>query len=106
MKEVRMVFVTVPDATIAADLTRQLLEERLVACGNIIEGVRSVYRWEGKICDESEALLILKTVEQAVARLKQRVVELHPYECPEVLAVSVSEGHEDYISWVREQVRR
>jgi len=104
MTEVRMVFVTVPEPTTAAELTRQLLSEDLVACGNILDGVRSIYRWEGEICDESEVLLILKTVKHAVDRVKQRVVELHPYDCPEVLAVPVSEGHEDYISWVREQV--
>jgi len=104
MTEVRMVFVTVPDSTTAADLTRRLLDEGLVACGNIMDGVRSMYRWDGKICDDSEVLLILKTVESAVERLKKRVIELHPYDCPEVLAVPVSAGHEDYLSWVRDQV--
>ena len=104
MTDLRMVYVTAPDSMTAAELVRQLLEENLVACGNILDGVRSLYRWKGEICDDSEVLVVLKTVETVVERLTQRVVELHPYDCPEVLAVAVSEGHQDYISWVREQV--
>jgi periplasmic divalent cation tolerance protein len=100
-----MVFVTAPDANVAANLTKALLSDDLVACGNIVDGIRSVYRWEGKVCDDSEALLILKTTKEQVERLKNKVVEIHPYECPEVLAVPVLDGHHDYLSWVRDQVR-
>ena len=106
MAEVCMVFVTAPDANVAADLTKALLSDELVACGNIVDGLRSVYRWEGKICDDSEALLILKTTKDKVESLKIKVVEVHPYECPEVLVVPVSDGHPEYLSWVRDQVRR
>ena len=105
MSEVCVVFVTAPDASVGADLTRSLLAENLVACGNIVDGIRSLYRWEGKICDDSESLLILKTTRAQLASLKQRIVELHPYECPEVLAMPVVDGHSDYLAWVRDQVR-
>ena len=105
MTEVRMVMVTAPDLDTASAVVRVLLEEGLIACGNIVNGIRSIYRWEGKICDDAEVLLILKTVARAIPRLKERVVDLHPYDCPEVLAVPVAEGHEDYLSWVMDQVR-
>ena len=104
MTEVRLVFVTAPDSNTAAELTKTLIEENLVACGNIVNGIRSIYRWEGKVCDDTEVLVLLKTLERAVPRLKERLVELHPYECPELLTVSVADGLPDYLSWVREQV--
>ena len=105
MTHVRMVVVTAPDLDTAASLIRTLLEEGLIACGNMVDGVRSLYRWEGKICDDAEVLLLLKTVGRTVPRLKERIVELDPYDCPEVLSVPVEEGHDDYLSWVMEQVR-
>jgi periplasmic divalent cation tolerance protein len=98
--------VTLPDEASAVALTRTLVDECLVACGNVIPGVRSIYRWEGEVCEDSEVLVLFKTTAAGFVAVKQRIVELHPYTCPEVLGVQVKEGHDDYLSWVRDQVRR
>lgn len=104
MSDTRVVLVTAPDADTAARLARTLVEERLAACGNLVPGVRSIYRWEGKICDEAEVLLVLKTTVDHADALRDRVAALHPYACPEVLVLPVEGGHAAYLAWVREQV--
>ena len=104
MSSVRMIFVTVPDESVGVGLVTTLVEEGLVACGNLLPGVRSIYAWEGKICDEQELLLILKTTESLCTKVSERVCELHPYACPEVLSVAVEFGQPDYLAWVKSQV--
>jgi periplasmic divalent cation tolerance protein len=98
--EVVAVLVTVPDAGKAAEMTRTLVEARLAACGNVVPGVRSIYRWEGRIQDESEALVVLKTTRVRIPELVARIRTLHPYEVPEVLALPVEEGNGAYLEWV------
>jgi len=105
MSNVRLVFVTLPDEPTAVAMTRSLVEEQLVACGNVISGVRSIYRWQGEVCEDTEVLVLFKTTKEGFLAAKDRIVALHPYDCPEVLGVSVEAGHEDYLSWVKEQVR-
>jgi len=100
MTEVRLVFTTLPSAELAAKLARTLVEEKLAACGNVLPAVRSIYRWKGKVEDENEVLLLLKTHVRQVARLQARILELHPYEVPEVLAVPVEAGFQGYLDWV------
>jgi len=95
-----VVLVTAPSAEKAAELARQLVEERLAACGNVVTGVRSIYRWEGKVQDEAEALLILKTRAELFEPLRARVAALHPYSCPEILALPVVAGHAPYLDWL------
>lgn len=104
MTDTRVVLVTAPDVDTAAGLVRTLVEERLAACGNLVPGVRSIYRWEGKICDEAEVLLVLKTTAPLADALRDRILALHPYACPEVLVLPVEGGHAAYLAWVREQV--
>ncbi|HWV38814.1 MAG TPA: divalent-cation tolerance protein CutA [Vulgatibacter sp.] len=98
--EYAVVLVTAPDADTAARIARALVEERLAACGNVIDGLRSIYRWQGAIEDSKEALLILKTRVDAFERMQARVVELHPYECPEVLRLDVAAGLPAYLEWL------
>jgi len=98
--DVLVVLVTAPGAEEAARLARALVEERLAACGNVLPGLRSIYRWEGKVQDEGEALLLLKTTRARFAALRDRIQALHPYEVPEVLALPVEAGAERYLSWV------
>jgi periplasmic divalent cation tolerance protein len=105
MTDAILVLVTAPTADKAAELARTLVEEQLAACGNVVPGLRSIYRWEGKVHDEAEALLILKTRAPLFEALRQRVVELHPYQCPEVLRLDVEEGHAPYLQWIRDNVR-
>ncbi|GAB4390663.1 MAG: divalent-cation tolerance protein CutA [Thermodesulfovibrionales bacterium] len=97
-----VVFVTAPDAGEAAAMARALVEERLAACVNIVGGVRSIYSWEGKVEDGSEALMVIKTREALFEALAKRVAELHSYEVPEVIALPITKGAEKYLRWMEE----
>ncbi len=105
MTDTVVVLVTAPSAEKAADIARALVEERLAACGNVVPSVRSIYRWEGKVQDEAEALLVLKTTRARFPALRDRVLALHPYQVPEVLALPVEAGSEGYLAWVAEETR-
>ncbi|HET6922301.1 MAG TPA: divalent-cation tolerance protein CutA [Anaeromyxobacteraceae bacterium] len=92
--------VTAPSADKAAEIARALVEERLAACGNVVPRLRSIYRWEGAVQDEAEALLLLKTTRDRFEALRARVLSLHPYEVPEVIALPVEAGHPAYLEWI------
>jgi periplasmic divalent cation tolerance protein len=98
--EVRVVLVTAPDLETAAALARTLVEEGLVACANVVPGVRSIYRWEGEVQDDAEVLLVAKTAAARCDALAARVRDLHPYDLPEVVVLPVSGGSRDYLDWV------
>lgn len=100
----RVVLVTVPDRESGVSMARTVVESGLAACGNVVPGLTSVYRWQGKVEQDSEALVIFKTTEDALAGLRERVVELHPYETPEFLALDVADGHPPYLDWVAGEV--
>jgi periplasmic divalent cation tolerance protein len=104
MTDALVVLVTAPDADTAAGLARALVEERLAACGNVVPGLRSVYRWEGAVRDEPEALLLLKTTRARFEALREAVLRLHPYQVPEVIAVPVEAGSAPYLAWLAGQV--
>ncbi len=87
----------------AVALVRALLERRLVACGTVVPGGRSLYRWEGKIADEQEVLVILKTRAARLESLQVASGELHPYRVPELLALPVSAGNEKYLAWTNKE---
>jgi periplasmic divalent cation tolerance protein len=97
--------VTTPSADAAAALARTLVEEELAACGNVVPAIRSIYRWDGKIHDDAEALLVLKTERRLVPALKARLPELHPYQVPELLVLPVEDGLVAYLEWVGATVR-
>ena len=98
--DVRIVFVTSPPDT-ATELARRLVEERLAACVNVVPGLRSIYRWKGAVQDDPETLLILKTTSSRFAALRARVLDLHPHDTPEVLALTPTDGLPAYLDWVR-----
>ena len=98
--EAIVVLCTCPDDAVAATLARNLVESGVCACVNRVTGVRSTYRWEGRVLDEGEVLLIIKTVVSAYARLEERLLALHPYETPEILALPVRAGAPGYLSWL------
>jgi len=100
-----VVLVTVPSQEVAASLAKTLVEEQLVACVNILPGVRSIYRWEGKICDEAELLCVLKTRRTLFPAVRERVVSLHPYQVPEVIALPLTLGHAPYLDWLHHETR-
>jgi periplasmic divalent cation tolerance protein len=81
------------------------VEERLAACVNIVPAVRSIYSWQGKIEDDSEALLLIKTRAELMENLTQRIRSLHPYTVPEVIGVALTgEGNPDYLRWLSDSV--
>lgn len=95
---------TLPNPETAAEVARRLVEERLAACANLVPAVRSIYRWRGAVQDDTETLAIIKTTRGRAEALRARLVELHPYEVPEVLALPAVAGHAPYLAWVRAEV--
>lgn len=86
----------------AAKVIRILLEEELIACGSIVPGVESIYRWKGEIEESNEVLLILKSVETRLKSLRERLLELHVYEVPEFIALSPKEVSPAYLEWLHQ----
>ena len=105
MTDALVVLVTTPTPERAAEIARAVVEERLAACGNVVPGLRSVYRWEGKVQEDEEALLVLKTVRARFEALRDRVLALHPYDVPEVIALPVEAGSEAYLAWLAAETR-
>lgn len=99
-----VVLVTAADMEQAAHLGRTLVEERLAACANLVPSVRSIYRWQHAVHDEAEVLLVIKTTAARFAALQARVLALHSYTTPEVLALPVVAGAPAYLDWLRAQV--
>ena len=99
-----VVFCTCPDDATADSLASALVGENLAACVNRVAGVRSTYRWEGRMHDDEEILLIIKTSAQRLATLSARIQALHPHEVPEVVAVEVAGGSERYLAWLGQTV--
>ena len=100
--DVLVVLCNCPDHATARRLAASAVEQRLAACINIIPGVESVYRWQGKVEHETEATLLIKTTDSAFAPLRDHLRELHPDELPEIIAVPVIRGLPGYLDWVRE----
>jgi periplasmic divalent cation tolerance protein len=101
--DVVVVLVTCPDEDSAATIARALVEERLAACVNVGGGVRSIYRWQGKVEESDERLLVVKARADRLEALAARVAALHPYDVPEVLALPVRGGLAPYLDWVRSE---
>jgi periplasmic divalent cation tolerance protein len=95
-----IVFTTFANAEDAARVSRTLVEERLIACASIVPGVRSLYRWEGKVADEAEVMVTMKTRKQDWPALMSRLHELHPYTTPECVAVRIASGAPAYLAWL------
>lgn len=100
--EVLLVLCTFPDAAAAKRIARALIEQKLAACANITATVESVYRWEGKVEEASEVMVILKTTSERFEQLQAKLRELHPYEVPEIIAWPLSRGLPEYLRWVGE----
>jgi periplasmic divalent cation tolerance protein len=100
MQECIVVLVAAKDEDEAARIAAALVEKKLAACCNIIKGARSIYRWEGAVHDEHEALLFIKTRRELFASLEAEVKLLHSYSTPEIIALPVVAGSDAYLSWV------
>ena len=95
-----VVLTTVANPVEAEMLIKGLLDRRLIACGTMLPGARSLYRWEGRIADESETVILLKTRSAVLHALESAFAELHPYKVPELLALSATSGLEKYVAWI------
>jgi len=102
--DLRVVLCTCPPQD-ASRIARTVLEERLVACVNVVPGVKSLYYWKDEVHEDGESLLVLKTPSAHYPALEQRLQQIHPYDVPEVLSLDVAAGAETYISWVTDSVR-
>lgn len=95
-----VVLVTAPDESVAQTIAHALVEESLAACVNIVRGMRSIYRWQGKVEDEPEVLMIIKTRQELFEQIVSRVKALHPYSVPECIALPIVAGSEAYLGWL------
>ena len=100
MTEMLLAFTTFASEEDAARVVRALIEERLIACGNLLPGARSLYRWQGRIEDQREVVVLMKTRKQDWTALLSRLHELHPYETPELIAVRIAAGAPRYLAWL------
>jgi periplasmic divalent cation tolerance protein len=99
--DLRIGLCTVPDEATAGQIADALVSEKLAACVNIIPSIVSVYRWENAVEHSQELLLLIKTSESVWALLEARILELHPYELPEIIAVPIHTGQADYTQWIK-----
>lgn len=99
--DVAVLFCTVPNEEVGARLARAIVEAGDAACVNLVPGLRSIYRWQGEICDDAELLLVMKTTRSRCEALSRHVSELHPYDTPELIALPVEAGLHAYLEWVR-----
>ncbi len=100
MTDTLLVFSTFANEEDAARVVRALVDERLIACGNLMPGARSIYRWKDGIADEREVVVLMKTRKQDWTVLVSRLHELHPYDVPECIAVRVAAGSPRYMEWL------
>lgn len=100
-EEILVVLTTWPDIEMARAAAHTIVEEHLAACGNLVPGIESIYRWQGKVETSAEIIVIFKTVAMSYASLEARIRELHPYEVPEIIAAPVFAGLPEYLGWVK-----
>ncbi|MCB0331237.1 MAG: divalent-cation tolerance protein CutA [Bdellovibrionales bacterium] len=102
--DARVIISTVNSGELGENIISTLVEERLIACGNLLPKGVSIYRWQGKVEREEEFLLLMKTTAARLKEAKIRYIELHPYEVPELLVITPSDGAESYLAWIAENV--
>jgi periplasmic divalent cation tolerance protein len=99
----RFVYVTAPNREVALTLGRSVVGTHLAACANVLDGMASIYWWEGKLNEDAESVLILKTREDKLAELMQALKAQHPYDCPCIVALPIVAGNPDYLSWLQRE---
>ena len=106
MNKYSLIYVTASNKEEAERIATLLLEKKLIACANIFPQMESIYSWKGQICEEKESVLILKTCKELVTPLKETVLALHEYDCPCFVALSIEDGHEAFLQWIKAQTVR
>jgi periplasmic divalent cation tolerance protein len=102
----KLIYVTAPNRKAAEQIAETVVTERLAACANILDGVTSIFHWDGKLCRENETVLILKTTEEKTATLTARIKELHSYECPCIAILPIEGGNEPFLEWIEREVKK
>jgi periplasmic divalent cation tolerance protein len=97
-----IVLCTVDSPDAAKRIATMLVEKRLAACVNIVPGLRSIYRWQDRICDEAEILLMIKSAGPQFEAIRAAIREVHPYQVPEIISIPIQSGDLDYLRWLRE----
>ncbi len=87
-------------------IARHLVKARLAACVNITQNIQSIYRWEGKIADDKEFLLLIKSTRELFPEINAAISKLHSYRTPEIICLPIIDGSQDYLQWVRDSVKR
>lgn len=103
MTEERVVLVTTSSEEEAMKIGRALVDRKLAACVNVLGQVRSIFRWEGRVADEPEYLMVIKTTQARFQTLAQEIKSLHSYDVPEIIALPITQGLAEYLTWVREE---
>ncbi len=96
----QVVLVTCPTRAVARRIASQLISRRLAACVNLVPGIESIYRWQGKVERAREVLLVIKGTASGFERLKRAILALHPYDVPEVIGLPILAGHSPYLRWL------
>ena len=100
-----IVFVTAPTKESGEQMARSLVEAQLAACVNLLPGIRSIYTWDGEVCDETEVLMVIKTQSKLFTMLAESIRTMHPYEVPEIIAVPIVTGDPNYLTWIEAVTR-
>lgn len=98
--DIIVIYCTVPDKKIAKDITKVLMKHKLAACVSMVENVRSVFSWDGEICEEKEILMMIKTRRANYGKIKLVIEDLHSYTVPEIIALPIVDCSEDYLKWL------
>lgn len=101
---VKLIYVTASSRQEAERIAESAVTERLAACANIIDGISSIFRWKGKLCRATEAVLILKTTENRTKELVARIKQLHSYECPCITVLPVEGGNPAFLQWIEDEI--
>lgn len=99
------VLITTPTQELAKSIARTLISQNLIACANILPQITSIYKWEEKVMEDAEVLMIVKTTTEAVDLLAKEVKKIHPYNVPEIIGLKIESGFQDYINWITNSVK-
>lgn len=102
----KLLYVTAPSREKAEAIAETVVQEQLAACANVLDGVTSFFHWEGRLCRENEAVLILKTTAEKTKALTARLKQIHPYECPCIVVLPIEGGHPDFLNWISRAVQK
>lgn len=106
LEQALLVITNLPDAALANAFARQLVEQKLAACVNILPGVKSIYRWQGAIEEANETCMLIKTTQLAYAPLERAIKAAHPYDLPEIIAVPIAAGWPAYLDWITQETKK